>query len=130
MELTLDSLKSAKAFSSKPVRKTIEWNGHTFDTYVRPISFQTAMGDISSASEGGAHILACRIASSLCDADGKAIMTPWDVTGEVVYSTPQKPGDKPEVIAGNPEAGPMDGELVKKLLIAINEVQNAGKIKS
>lgn len=124
MELTLDSLKSAKAFSSKPVRKTIEWNGNTFDTYVRPISFQTAMGDISSASEGGAHILACRIATSLCDADGKSIMTPWDITGEVLY------GEDGKVVAGNPDAGAMDGELVKKLLIAINEVQNAGKTKS
>lgn len=129
-ELTLAALKSANAFTSKPVKQTVEWNGHKFDVYVRPLSFQTAMGDISSAAEGGAHILACRIATSLCDADGKPIMTPYDVTGEVLYSTLEKEGEVPVVLAGNPEAGPMDGELVKALLITINKVQNAGKIKS
>lgn len=122
MELSLNALKSAKAFSSKPVKKTITWGEHTFDTYVRPISFQTAMGDIQSSH--GLHIIACRIASSLCDAEGKAIMTPYDVTGQVVY------GDKGEVLEGDPEQGAMDGELVKLLLIAISEVQNAGKTKS
>lgn len=123
-QLTLEALKSANAFTAKPVKQTVEWNGNTFDVYVRQLSFQTAMGDISSASEGGAHILACRIATSLCDAEGKAIMSPYDVTGEVIYDEAGK------VIAGNPDAGPMDGELVKALLITINKVQNAGKIKS
>ena len=124
MELSLATLKSSKAFSSKPVKKTIVWGEHTFDTYVRPISFQTAMGDITSVAENGTHFLACRIAASLCDADGKAVMTPWDITGEVIYD------DAGKVVQGDPERGAMDGELVKLLLIAINEVQNVGKTKS
>lgn len=122
MELSLNALKSAKAFSAKPVKKTITWGEHTFDTYVRPISFQTAMGDIQSMH--GTHFIACRIASSLCDADGKDIMTPYDITGEVVYD------EKGEVTHGNPEQGAMDGELVKRLLVAISEVQNMGKTTS
>lgn len=128
-DLTLAALKSAKAFTARPVKETVEWNGNKFDVYVRQLSFQTAMGDISSASAGGSHILACRIATSLCDADGKPIMTPYDVTGEVLYSEP-KDGEEPKVLAGNPDAGPMDGELVKALLIVISKVQNAGKMKS
>ncbi|MEF9671939.1 phage tail assembly chaperone family protein, TAC [Pseudomonas sp. PCH446] len=60
----------------------------------------------------GADPLACRIASSICDAEGKAVFSVADITGEA-----------------DPEKGALDPDLTNLLLIAIGEVQNAGKKK-
>ncbi|NWA25511.1 phage tail assembly chaperone family protein, TAC [Pseudomonas gingeri] len=114
MELSIANLKSSKAFTSKPVQKEIVWESegveHKFTTFIRPLSYQTAVGDI--ASHRGDDFLASRIASSICDADGKAVFTVADLTGE-----------------NDPERGAIDAALTNLLLIAIGEVQNAGKTK-
>lgn len=115
MDLSIENLKKSKAFTSRPVEKTIEWeNGgkkHKFTTYVRPLSYQTAVGDI--AAHRGADPLASRIASSICDAEGRAVFTVGDITGEA-----------------DPEKGALDPDLTTLLLIAIGEVQNVGKTKT
>lgn len=121
MELTLKSLAEAKAFTSKPVAKEIVWNGHTFTTYVRPLSYQTAVGDI--AAVGGGDPLACRIAASICDEHGKQVFKVSDITGEVALPKDWKDGDPvPE------SPGALDAGLTNKLLIAIGEVQSAKKL--
>jgi hypothetical protein len=115
MDLSIESLKKSKAFTSRPVAKIIEWeNGgkkHKFTTYVRPLSYQTAVGDI--AAHRGADPLASRIASSICDAEGRAVFTVGDITGEA-----------------DPEKGALDPDLTNLLLIAIGQVQNVGKTKA
>lgn len=119
MELSIANLFQTKAFTSKPVPKEITWGEHTFTTYVRPLSYQTAIGDINSRN--GMHdVLAGRIASSICDADGKAVFTPADVTGEA------EPGVDAD---GNalPPRGALDPALTNALLAAIAQVQNLGK---
>ncbi|RRW54810.1 phage tail protein [Pseudomonas fulva] len=105
MELSISNLKKSNAFTARPVAKDLEWNGKKFTCYVRPLSYQTAVGDI--AAHRGADPLACRIASSICDADGKAVFTVSDITGEA-----------------DPEKGALDPDLTNLLLIAIGEVQN------
>ena len=120
MELTLNSLREAKAFTSKPVAKEITWNGHTFTTYVRPLSYQTAVGDI--VARGGGDPLACRIAASICDEHGKQVFKVVDITGEVSLPADWKEGDPvPE------SPGALDPDLTNKLLIAIGEVQSPKK---
>lgn len=108
MELNIANLKKSQAFTARPVEKTIEWAGSSFTCFVRPLSYQTAIGDI--AAHRGADPLACRIASSICDAEGKAVFSVADITGEA-----------------DPEKGALDPDLTNLLLIAIGEVQNAGK---
>lgn len=115
MSLTLDSLAAVGAFSGRPAEKTITWRQgeeeHTGTVYVRAVSYQTALGDLTARKDGDP--VAVRIASSICDADGKPIFTPGDITGEA-----------------NPERGALDGNLVIALLAAVAEVQNAGKTKA
>lgn len=115
MNLTLEGIRAAGGFSGRPVEKEVQWKQgeeeHTATIHVRRISYQTAVGDIGS-SRGG-DLLASRIAASICDAEGKAIFKPEDVTGEA-----------------DPERGALDGGLVIALLVAIGEVQNAGKMKA
>jgi len=111
MELSIVNLKKSKAFTSRPVEKVIKWGDVSFTTFVRPLSYQTAVGDI--AAHRGADPLASRIASSICDAEGKAIFTVADVTGEA-----------------DPEKGGLDPDLTNLLLIAIGEVQQLGKTQS
>lgn len=120
MELTLKSLTEAKAFTSKPVAKEIEWNGNTFTTYVRPLSYQTAIGNIQAIN--GGDFMAHRIAASICDEQGRAVFTAADITGEVALPSGWKEGDPvPE------SKGALDADLTNKLLVAIGEVQKVGK---
>ena len=58
----------------------------------------------------GAAAVAGRIAACICDEHGRAVFTAADVPGE-----------------SNPERGPLDGNLVYALLVAISEVNSGGK---
>ncbi|GFZ70565.1 MULTISPECIES: phage tail assembly chaperone family protein, TAC [Pseudomonas syringae group] len=111
MELNIANLKKSKAFTARPIAKTIEWGDKKLTCFVRPLSYHTAVGDI--ATHRGADPLACRIAASICDANGKAVFTVADITGEA-----------------DPEKGALDPDLTNLLLIAIGEVQNLGKTKA
>lgn len=115
MDLSIANLTKSKAFTSKPVEKDIEWvkDGvtHKFTTYVRPLSYQTAIGDINARN--GVDFLASRIASSLCDKDGNAVFTVADLTGQ-----------------DDPERGAIDPMLTQLFLVAISEVQNQGKTQA
>ncbi|SDS41869.1 phage tail assembly chaperone family protein, TAC [Pseudomonas prosekii] len=114
MELNIANLKKSKAFTARPVEKQIEWNGAKFTCFVRPLSYQTAVGDI--AAHRGADPLASRIASSICDAEGRAVFTVADITGEAASAE-----------EGAAAKGALDPDLTNLLLIAIGEVQNPGK---
>ncbi|WP_028968539.1 phage tail assembly chaperone family protein, TAC [Spongiibacter tropicus] len=117
MDLTLDGLKKMGAFTGAPVKKEVEWKsgGESYSgtVYVRMLSFHSAKTDLLAAG-GRVDQVAGRIAACICDAEGKSIFTPEDITGEA-----------------DPARGPMDGNLAIALLGAIGEVNNlAGKPKA
>lgn len=112
MKLSIDSLQGVGAFTGRPVEQEITWKQgdqeFTASIFVRPIGYQSAVAPLVAGK--GADPVAVRIAACICDEDGKAIFTPGDVTGEA-----------------DPQRGPLDGNLAVALLVAIHEVQNAGK---
>lgn len=116
MKLTIDSLIEAGAFTGEPVEREITWrqgdNELTAIVYVRPLSYKSAVADISSATNGG-DTIAGRIASSICDGDGKPVFSVGDITGDAV-----------------PERGPLNSALTMALLTVISEVNGVGKPKS
>lgn len=116
MKLTLDALKTAGAFTGRPVEKEITWKqGYqefTATVYVRPMGYHTATSDVL-AMGGKVDGVAGRIAASICDEEGKPVFTPADITGEA-----------------DPDRGSLDGALTIALLVAIKEVNDLGKTTS
>ncbi len=115
MDLTLDALKERGAFTGAPVEKEIVLTKgekeETATVYVRRLSYYTAVSDIKSLS-AKTEAVAGRIASAICDKEGKPIFTAGDITGEA-----------------DPERGPLNGEITMELLRVIGEV-NGKKTKS
>ncbi|AXA66752.1 phage tail assembly chaperone family protein, TAC [Pseudomonas oryzihabitans] len=113
MNLSIESLKQMGAFTGRPVEKEITWRQGEDDikatVFVRPISYATAVNDVQ-AGAGRIDPIAGRIAACICDADGKPIFTPADITGEA-----------------DQDRGALDGNLTMALLKAIGEVHMAGK---
>lgn len=116
MKLTLDALKSAGAFTGRPVEKEITWKQGdeeiTATVFIRPMGYHTATQDVL-AYGGKVDGVAARIAASVCDEHGKPVFTPADITGEA-----------------DPERGSLDGALTIALLVAIQEVNDLGKTTS
>lgn len=116
MELTLENLKAAGAFTGAPVERQISWKQGDQElsatVYVRPLSYRSAVNDIKAVS-ANTEAIAGRIAACICDAAGKPVFTPEDITGEA-----------------DPERGPLDGNLTMALLVVIAEVNGLGKLKS
>lgn len=112
------SLKNMpEAFTGPLVKRSIKWeqNGKELEceTYIKPLSFDLAMADISGLRGDGNLAAARRIAGSICEADGSPVFTVDDVLG-----------------TANPERGPLDGNLTLALLFAIAEVNGLGKRKA
>lgn len=116
MNLSIQSLKEMGAFTGRPVEKEITWKQGDKDltatVYVRPLSYKSAVSDLQAISTKG-DAVAGRIAACICDADGKAIFTAEDITGEA-----------------DADRGALDGNLTMALLAVISEVTQAGKLKS
>ena len=116
MDLSITSLTSLGAFTGAPVERDITWKHGDEDVtatvYVRPLSYNSALGDIYAARNKGDPV-AARIAHSICDKEGKAVFTPEDITGEA-----------------DPDRGPLDGALTMALLSVIGEVNGMGKTKA
>ena len=116
MELTLENLKAAGAFTGAPVERQISWKQGDQElsatVYVRPLSYRSAVNDIKAVS-AKTEAIAGRIAACICDSEGKPIFTPEDITGEA-----------------DAERGPLDGNLTMALLVVIAEVNGLGKLKS
>ncbi|HGO5393643.1 TPA: phage tail assembly chaperone family protein, TAC [Klebsiella michiganensis] len=114
MKLTLSALKEAGAFTGRPVEKEITWkqgeNEFTATVYVRPPGYHATMRALQAAS-GRVDGAAAYIAAAICDEEGKPVFTPEDITGEA-----------------SPDRGPLDGPLTVALLIAIQEVNELGKM--
>jgi len=118
MQLTLDTLKASGAFTGPPVLKSITWQNEagesiTADVYVRRLSFATLVDGYKAAAAAGFDPVAQKIASCICDAEGKPVMTAGDVNGEA-----------------DPERGPLCAALTEALLAVIGEVNGLGKKKA
>jgi hypothetical protein len=113
MKLTLESLKDIGAFTGSPVEREITWKEgeaeHTATVYVRPLSYKSAVSDITSVSSNGDPV-AGRIAASIFDENGEAVFTVGDITGDA-----------------DPDRGPLSGSLTMALLAVIGEVNGMGK---
>lgn len=113
MILSVDNLKTIGAFTGAPVEKEITWRQgdreHTATVFIRPLSYRSTVADLKALNENKDQ-LAVRIAASVCDAEGNAIFTADDITGDA-----------------DPERGALDGNLTMALLAAIGEVNNMGK---
>ncbi|WP_455424901.1 phage tail assembly chaperone family protein, TAC [Dryocola sp. LX212] len=117
MKLTLNALKQIGAFTGRPVEKEITWKAQdgtecTATTYIRPMGYHTATSEVLALS-GKVDGVAGRIAASICDENGKQVLSVADITGEA-----------------DPERGGLDGSLTVALLIAIQEVNSMGKTSS
>lgn len=116
MKLTLESLKSAGAFTGRPVEKEVTWMQGDKElkatVFIRPLGYQAAISEVKSLN-GVQDNLAGRLAASVCDENGVPVFTVGDITGEA-----------------DPERGALDGRLTVALLAAMFEVNNAGKMKS
>jgi hypothetical protein len=116
MELNLQTLREVGAFTGAPVERTVTWKQgdqeFTATVYVKPLSYSSAVSDLQALS-GKVDGVAGRIASSICDAQGRPVFTPGDITGEA-----------------DPERGALNGNLTVALLTVIAEVNNLGKTSS
>jgi len=115
-DLSLDTLRHQGAFTGAPVKREVRWRvddeEFTATVYVRRLSYQAALYDAQAAS-GQVDSIAGRIAASICDAQGKAVFTPQDITGEA-----------------DPERGALHRNLTLALLAVIGEVNGLGKKRS
>lgn len=114
MQLSIESLKEKGAFTGAPVEKEITWkqgeDEFTATVFVRKLSYHSAVSDIMAARGGDG--VAGRIAVSICDAEGRPVFAPGDITGE-----------------GNPDRGALNDNLTMALLAVIGEVNGLGKKK-
>lgn len=108
MDLSIDSLKKAGAFTGAPVKREVKWEQggeeHTATVYVRPLSYSTAVANFSKDAT------AARIAASIVNDKGEPVFTPGDITGEADH-----------------ERGPLCESLTMELLRVIGEVSGFGK---
>ncbi len=113
MDFTIEGLKDLGAFTGAPVKKEITWkqgdDEHKADVYVRRLSYHSTVAELL-AFAGESDAVASRISACICDAEGKAVFKPGDITGEA-----------------DPERGPLDGPITVALLKVISEVNGLGE---
>lgn len=134
MQLSIDSLKEMGAFTGAPVQKEISWKQgeqeFTATVFVRPLSYLSTVGDLTSAHYRHDPV-AARIAACICDEKGAAVFHPLDITnGPIIRGEDGKPLLDDE---GNVRrtGGALDGGLTMALLTAMGEVNGtSGKTKS
>ncbi|WLP07076.1 phage tail assembly chaperone family protein, TAC [Pseudomonas putida] len=129
MKLTLEALKGAGSFTGRPVEKEVKWrqNGTDFTAtvFVRPLGYQTAVGDVISVASKQ-DTIAARIAASICDEHGNPVFSsPLDIT-----HGPLDPVELEKDPESTKRLGSLDGSLSVALLLAIQEVNDLGKTKS
>lgn len=130
MKLSLDTLSQVGAFTGGPVRRNVEWTQDgekvSAEVYIRPMSYQTAVEDIKTASVGG-DIIAKRIAGCVCREDGSPVfLSVSDITGIGEDGSPIMI----EVDGVVQPRGPINKSLTDALIMLVGEVSGLGKRKS
>ena len=112
-ELSIDGLIKMGAFTGAPIKKTITWkkkgDEYSAIVHVRLLSYLSTVAELNAISSEHSDAVAGRIAACICDAEGKPVFTPEDITGEA-----------------DPARGPLDGSLTLALLTVIAEVNRLG----
>ena len=120
MALSVASLSDIGAFTGAPVEREITWTQkgveHTATTYVRPLSYNSAVSDIRSVSTNGDPV-AGRIAACIVDENGAPVFTVSDIL------------HGPKDDDGN-HLGALDANLTMALLQAISEVTGVGESRA
>lgn len=128
MQLTVDSLKKSGGFAGGPVKREVEWvnNGETVkaEVWIRPMSYHTAVKDISSY-QSGSDIIAHRLALCICHEDGSPVFQVSDITGYDDEGKPIKVKENGKMV----ERGPLNKELSDALMVLVSEVSGLGKTK-
>lgn len=128
MQLTVESLKKSGGFAGGPVKREVEWvnNGETVkaEVWIRPMSYHTAVKDISSY-QSGADIIAHRLALCICHEDGSPVFQVSDITGYDDEGKPIKVKENGKMV----ERGPLNKELSDALMVLVSEVSGLGKTK-
>lgn len=120
LKIDLKTLTDLGSFSGAPIKKRVKWSQpdrtgsgdavvYEADVYVRPLSYATAVSEMTAFTKNQDPI-AARIAASIVDENGKPVFTPGDITGDA-----------------DPARGPLDGNLTSALLQIISEVNSLGK---
>lgn len=81
--------------------------------WVKPLSYQSTVQDITTVGSSAEEAVARRIAYSIMDDSGKALFTPEDIMG-----------------TASEDRGPLSPELTMELLRVIGETSQAGKKKA
>lgn len=130
MELSVEGLKAAGGFIGGPVKRTVRFTTKDgeeveFDTWVRPMSYHTAVKDIQAHHKGG-DLISHRIAGCICHEDGSPVFTVSDITGLDENGMPImiKQGNK------QVERGALSKDLADALMILVSEVSSLGKTKA
>jgi hypothetical protein len=114
MQLGIEALKEAGCFAGAPVEKEITWKQGdatmTAKTFVRRLSYRSAISDMRTGVTSNDDLIAGRIASCICDEKGKPVFSVADITGEA------------DLVRG-----PLDHNLTIALLNAIFEVNSLVK---
>lgn len=64
--MNLDALKAAGAFvAPDPVKESVTWNGHTFDVWIKPVSFADSEKMREALSTGDASVCALVVSKSV-----------------------------------------------------------------
>jgi len=117
MSLSVKSLTESGAFTGAPVEREIKWmqkgKEHKATTFVRPLSYNSAVSDIRSASTNGDPV-AGRIAACIVDEKGAPVFTVDDIL------------HGPKDSDGN-HMGALDAGLTMALLQVISEVTGLGE---
>lgn len=128
MQLTVDILKKSGGFAGGPVKREVEWvnNGETVkaEVWIRPMSYHTAVKDISSY-KSGADIIAHRLALCILHEDGSPVFQVSDITGYDDEGKPIKVKENGKMV----ERGPLNKELSDALMVLVSEVSGLGKTK-
>lgn len=128
MELNLESLAAAKAFSGAPVKREVTWTNiegeeFTADVWVRKLSYHTAVSDIRTPVTNGDPV-AARIAHCIVNQKGEPVFSVSDITGINEDGTPVTVEDEE---GKSVERGALDPALTFALLTLISEVNEMGK---
>lgn len=127
MKLTLETITKSGGFVGGIVKRDVEWeqDGEVVkaETYVRPMSYHTAVQDLRSV-EKNIDLTAQRIAMCICHEDGSPVFQISDITGIDAEGKPIKVKGEDGKLA---ERGPLNRNLTNALLALIGEVSGLGK---
>lgn len=101
--MDLAALKAAGAFvAPEPIKETVTWNGHTFDVWIKPVSFADSEKMLAAMASGDAARGALVLSKSILLGDNKEPLSYEDALnlepslGMALVQAVQKVKDRPK----------------------------------